>query len=92
MIQDKFLFSQKGFWATVEEWQKEDFLVSNQKYRMTNQRQIILEEVKKVHSHPTADEVYERVRKKIPRISMGTVYRNLDVLSKTGLIRKIDPG
>ncbi|MGD8986453.1 MAG: transcriptional repressor, partial [Desulfobacteraceae bacterium] len=34
---------------------------------MTNQRQIILEEVKKVHSHPTADEVYERVRRRIPR-------------------------
>ena len=67
-------------------------MISNQKYRMTNQRQIILEEVKKVHSHPTADEVYKKVRKRIPRISMGTVYRNLDVLCKTGLIRKIDPG
>ena len=67
-------------------------MTSPQKYRMTNQRQVILEEIRKVNSHPTADEIYEMVRKRIPRISMGTVYRNLDVLSKTGLIRKIDPG
>ena len=67
-------------------------MTSNQKYRMTNQRQIIFEEVGRVNSHPTADEVYEMVRKRIPRISMGTVYRNLDLLSKTGLIKKIDPG
>lgn len=65
---------------------------SNQKFRMTHQRKMILEEVKRVHTHPTADEVYEIVRKRIPRISMGTIYRNLDVLAKNGLIQKIDPG
>jgi len=53
---------------------------------------MILKEVKKVHTLPTADEVYEIVRKSIPRISMGTVYRNLDILAKNGLIQKIDPG
>lgn len=62
------------------------------KYRMTQQRQVILEEVKRAHHHPTADEIYERVRKRIPRISMGTVYRNLDVLASCGLIDKIEPG
>ena len=67
-------------------------LPSNQKFRMTHQRKMILEEVKRVHTHPTADEIYEIVRKKIPRISMGTVYRNLDILTKSGLIQKIDPG
>lgn len=65
---------------------------SNQKYRMTHQRKIILEEVRKIHSHPTADEVYSIVRKKIPRISMGTVYRNLDILAKIGLVQRIEPG
>ncbi|MEJ2726583.1 MAG: transcriptional repressor [Deltaproteobacteria bacterium] len=59
---------------------------------MTLQRRVILEEVKKDHSHPTADAVYERVRKKLPKISMGTVYRNLDVLASYGLIQKIEPG
>lgn len=58
---------------------------------MTNQRQVILEEIKKVDTHPTADEVYEMVRKRLPRISLGTVYRNLDILSASGLIQKIGP-
>ena len=39
----------------------EDIVGSNQKYRMTNQRQVILEEIQKVNTHPTADEVYEIV-------------------------------
>lgn len=69
----------------------EDFLRSNQKYRMTNQRQVILEEIRKVNIHPTADEVYEMVRKRLPRISLGTVYRNLEILSTRGLIQKIGP-
>jgi Fur family ferric uptake transcriptional regulator len=59
---------------------------------MTRQRQVILEEVKKDHSHPTADAIYERVRKRLPHISMGTVYRNLDILASCGLIRKLEPG
>ena len=43
-------------------------------------------------SHPTADEVYEMVRQRLPRVSLGTVYRNLEVLSDLDLIRKIDLG
>jgi Fur family ferric uptake transcriptional regulator len=58
---------------------------------MTHQRRVILEEVKFGPEHPTADEIYERVRKKLPRISMGTVYRNLDILAAGGLIHKIEP-
>ena len=60
-------------------------------HRMTHQRRVILEELKKVRSHPTADEIYETVRQRLPRISMGTVYRNLDVLSECGLIQKLQP-
>ena len=69
----------------------ETILGSNQKYRMTNQRQVILEEIQKVNTHPTADEVYEIVRRRLPRISLGTVYRNLEILSACGLIQKISP-
>lgn len=65
---------------------------SEQKYRMTHQRQVILEEVKKDHLHPTADEIYERVRRRLPRVSKGTVYRNLDILDSCGLIHRIEPG
>lgn len=69
----------------------QNFLDSGQKHRMTNQRQAILEEVQKVDTHPTADEVYGMVRRRLPRISLGTVYRNLEILSTSGLIQKIGP-
>ena len=64
----------------------------NQLYRMTRQRQIILEELRTVDSHPSADEVYEMVRKRLPRISLGTVYRNLEILSELGEIQKLELG
>jgi len=48
--------------------------------RNTKQLQIIWDAVKNDKSHPTADQVYERVRKKLPTISLGTVYRNLQKL------------
>ena len=57
--------------------------------RMTRQRRVILEELRHTRSHPTADELFERVRKRLPRISLGTVYRNLDLLSKCGIIQKV---
>jgi Fur family ferric uptake transcriptional regulator len=57
---------------------------------MTPQRRIILEELRKVHSHPTADKVYEMVLRRLPRISLGTVYRNLEILSECGIIQKLE--
>ena len=66
--------------------------LSKPKPRMTRQRQVILEELQNAGSHPNADEVYKMVRKRLPRISLGTVYRNLEVLSKSGVIRKLELG
>ena len=40
-------------------------------------------------SHPSADELYLRVRKRLPRISLGTVYRNLEILAREGMIRRL---
>jgi Fur family transcriptional regulator, ferric uptake regulator len=60
--------------------------------RLTTQRQIILEELSKVTSHPTANEVYDMVRKKLPRIGLGTVYRNLELMAESGIILKIEVG
>jgi Fur family ferric uptake transcriptional regulator len=40
--------------------------------RLTTQRQIILEELSKVKTHPTASELYDMVRKRLPRIGLGT--------------------
>lgn len=60
--------------------------------RMTRQRMVILEELRKVNTHPSADEVYEMVRKRLPRVSLGTIYRNLEILSGSGEIQKLDSG
>lgn len=65
-------------------------MLNRQNHRMTLQRKIILEELKKVKSHPGADEIYAMVRKRLPRISLGTVYRNLEVLSELKAIQKIE--
>jgi len=60
--------------------------------RLTTQRQIILEELGKVTSHPTANEVYDMVRKRLPRIGLGTVYRNLELMAESGIILKLEVG
>ena len=58
--------------------------------RMTQQREIILKELKKFKGHPSADELYEKVRKKLSRISLATVYRNLEILAEAGQVSKIE--
>jgi Fur family transcriptional regulator, peroxide stress response regulator len=60
--------------------------------RLTTQRQIILEELAKVTSHPTANEIYDMVRRRLPRIGLGTVYRNLELMAESGLILKLEVG
>ena len=60
--------------------------------RLTNQRQVILEELQKVNTHPTASELYDIVRQRLPRIGLGTVYRNLELLADCGIITKLETG
>jgi Fur family ferric uptake transcriptional regulator len=60
--------------------------------RLTTQRQILLEELSKLTSHPTACELYEMVRKRLPRIGLGTVYRNLELMADSGMILKLELG
>ncbi len=57
--------------------------------RNTPQRRIILEALQGMDSHPTASELYEVVRRRLPNISLGTVYRNLNVLHQNGQINKL---
>jgi len=61
-------------------------------FRLTTQRQIILEELSKVNTHPTASELYDMIRKRLPRIGLGTVYRNLELMAELGMIHKIEVG
>ena len=65
-------------------------MLKEKNLRMTRQRKVILEELKSKNNHPSADELYERVRVHLPRISLGTVYRNLEVLCELGEIQKLD--
>ena len=61
--------------------------------KYSRQREMILESVLGCTDHPTADTVYSRVRELDPRISLGTVYRNLNLLADNGQLRKISiPG
>lgn len=61
-------------------------------FRMTRQRKTILKVLRNTTSHPTADEIYEEVRKEIPNISLGTVYRNLKILKNMGEIMELEFG
>jgi Fe2+ or Zn2+ uptake regulation protein len=58
--------------------------------RMTRQRRVILEELRKENVHPTADLLYEMVRKRLPKISLGTIYRNLEILTTLGEIQTLE--
>ena len=60
--------------------------------RRTMQRQILLEELAKAKNHPTACELYDIVRKRLPRIGLGTVYRNLELMAEAGIILKLEVG
>ncbi|MCM8757565.1 MAG: transcriptional repressor [Candidatus Omnitrophica bacterium] len=59
------------------------------KRRLTKQRKVILEELRKTHSHPTADKIFQMVKKRIPHIGFGTVYRNLNLLRDQGEILEL---
>jgi Fur family ferric uptake transcriptional regulator len=62
----------------------------NSMKRHSLQRQLILEELRRGKNHPSAQEIYDRVRHRLPKISLGTVYRNLERLAAHGLIQKIE--
>lgn len=55
----------------------------------SKQREVILDYVNKCHCHPTANKVYDEVKKVLPKISFSTVYRNLNQLVDLNKIKKI---
>ena len=57
--------------------------------KYSRQREVIKEYLASTKEHPTADTVYLHVRKTFPKISLGTVYRNLNLLADTGEALKI---
>lgn len=57
--------------------------------KFSRQREEILAQLKDRKDHPTADMIYDGVRLVLPRISLGTVYRNLSLLSEEGSILRL---
>lgn len=56
--------------------------------RNTKQKEIILDAVKTCYTHPTAEVVYNKIKNENPKISLSTVYRNLQDMAALGIIRK----
>jgi len=60
--------------------------------RKSKQRDRIMEVLRETKSHPTVKWVFNQVRRQFPNLSLGTVYRNLGILVKQGLVRRLDFG
>ena len=61
-------------------------------FRMTRQRRVVLDAVRDAGGHPDAHEIYQRARRVLPQISLGTVYRTLGVLRDAGLVKELHLG
>lgn len=69
---------------TLEQDIREKFRRSG--YTLTSQRRAILEALSEARGHPSAEDVYLVVKRKNPRVALGTVYQALSVLEKIGVI------
>ena len=56
----------------------------------SKQREVILNTLKENVVHPTAEYLYAKIQEKDPKISLATLYRNLNQLTENGIIKKID--
>lgn len=63
--------------------------ITKKRRKKSRQRDAIMEFLASRKDHPTADTVYENVRQVIPNISLGTVYRNLSLLTDEGSILRL---
>ena len=62
------------------------------RHRLTKQRRVILDLLRDDRSHPDAYEIYAKARARMPRLSIGTVYRTLGILRDLGLVRETKVG
>ena len=60
--------------------------------RRSQPREVLLQELRKLKTHPRGDELYHLVRQKLPRLSLGTVYRNLDLFRRQGMVLELGCG
>jgi len=57
-----------------------------QGYRLTLQREIIIEAVEAVHGHISVDDIYQQVHPRFPQVNLSTIYRTLELLEQAGLV------
>src|SRR5688500_425647 len=60
--------------------------------KLTRQRQAILQAIRDSGDHPTANEIFQLARERLPTLSYATVYNSLRYLKEAGLVRKIKFG
>jgi Fur family peroxide stress response transcriptional regulator len=56
---------------------------------VTHQRQVLYEVMQGMHGHPSPEEIYAQVRKKVPAISLATVYKNIHLFVESGVFREV---
>ena len=56
---------------------------------VTHQRQVLYEVMQGMEGHPSPEEVYARVKKKVPSISLATVYKNIHLFVESGVLREV---
>jgi Fe2+ or Zn2+ uptake regulation protein len=64
----------------------------DKKRRNTKQLEVVWDAIKNEASHHTADQIYDKVRRELPHISLGTVYRNLQKLVSDGKLQVLTLG
>ncbi|MBS4026383.1 MAG: transcriptional repressor [Clostridia bacterium] len=72
-----------------------DFLYNRLKekgIRITPQRKVILDLLKNSHEHLTAEEIYQNIKQKVQRVSLGTIYNTLHKLKDAGVIQELSYG
>jgi Fur family peroxide stress response transcriptional regulator len=66
-------------------------LASKHGITVTHQRQVVYEAVTAAHGHYSPEQIYASVRKRVPSISLATVYNNLRLFVEHGLLREVTP-
>src|SRR5258708_28463610 len=56
---------------------------------VTHQRQVLYEVMKTMHGHPSPEEVYARAKRKVPAISLATLYKNIHLFVESGVFREM---
>lgn len=66
--------------------------LSEQGYRLTPQRMMVLSAIENSDNHISAEEIYAQVVAKYPHVNISTVYRTLELLKRLGLVTETDLG